>query len=421
MSVLRMLTSRGWTLVILGAIVTVAAMLFGQNDLLWLGLLLIALPAVAMVMVGRSRMSLAVERRLNPARAPLGERLRGSLTLTKRGSLPLGLLQFEEAIPRQLGRRPRFTVHRFAGEWSRQVNYPLEGLERGRYQVGPLLVRATDPFGLAKMDRRFASTRETMITPRIVPLSSMGSATGQGQSGDSTPQRIGLVGADDVLVREYRAGDDVRRIHWRSTARRDELMVRREEQAWDPSVSVLLDNRSSAHAGMGQDSSFEWAVSAAASVAMHMISSGYRLSILDTEGPLVDADTLTPDELRESVALTLTDVTMTSHNTSLATMVRAATGHQTGEVLIAITGRLSRDDVHALVAMRSHRAQGLAMVLDVDTFTARRFRGDESLAGEHEAAIDLLRRHAWRVVEVTGTTTIDEAWRSLDRVGVTTR
>lgn len=413
-----MLTSRGWTLVILGAIVTTAAFTFGQRDLLWLGLLLVALPIVAMVMVGRSRMSLSVDRRLDPARAALGDHMRATLSLTKRGGLPLGLLQFEEAVPRQLGRRPRFTVHRFAGEWVRKVNYPLEGLERGRYQVGPLLVRATDPFGLAKMDRRFASTREAVVTPRIVPLSSMGSATGHGQSGDSTPQKIGLVGADDVLVREYRAGDDVRRIHWRSTARRDELMVRREEQAWDPSVSVLLDNRANAHMGVGRDSSFEWAVSAAASVAMHLISSGFRLTMLDTEGLLVEPDTLSPDEQRESVALTLTDETLSGTNSSLAAMARAATGHQTGEVLVAITGRLTVEDVKALVTMRSHRAQGLAMVLDVDTFTARRFRGDEAQASEHAEAIRLLRRHAWRVTEVTGLTSVDEAWRSLDRVAV---
>ncbi|MGJ6981044.1 DUF58 domain-containing protein [Aestuariimicrobium soli] len=413
-----MLTSRGWTLVILGAIVTAAALIFGQNDLLWLGLLLLALPIVAMVMVGRSRMSLSVERRLDPARAPLGDHLRATLTLTKRGNLPLGLLQFEEAVPRELGRRPRFTVHRFAGEWVRRVNYPLEGLERGRFQVGPLLVRATDPFGLAKMDRRFASTKEAVITPRIVPLSSLGSATGHGQSGDSTPQKIGLVGADDVLVREYRAGDDVRRIHWRSTARRDELMVRREEQAWDPSVSVLLDNRAVAHAGLGQDSSFEWAVSAAASVAMHLISSGFRLTMLDTEGLLVEPDTLTPDELRESVALTLTDESVTEEHDSLQAMAQAAAGRQTGEVLVAITGRLTLSDVKALVTMRSHRAQGLAMVLDADTFTARRFRGDEAQAQEHAEAISLLRRHAWRVVEVDGRTGVDEAWRSLDRVAV---
>lgn len=413
-----MLTSRGWTLVILGAIVTAAALVFGQTDLLWLGLLLLALPIFAMVIVGRSRMSLSVERRLDPARAALGDHLRATLTLTKRGNLPLGLLQFEEAVPRELGRRPRFTVHRFAGEWVRRVNYPLEGLERGRFQVGPLLVRATDPFGLAKMDRRFATSREAVVTPRIVPLSSLRAATGHGQSGDSTPQKIGLVGADDVLVREYRAGDDVRRIHWRSTARRDELMVRREEQAWDPSVSVLLDNRAGAHAGIGRDSSFEWAVSAAASVAMHLIASGFRLTMLDTEGLLVEPDTLTPDELRESVALTLTDETVTQANTSLAAMVQAAMGRQTGEVLVAITGRLTLDDVQALVTMRSHRAQGLAMVLDADTFTARRFRGDENQAKEHSEAIALLRRHAWRVVEVNGMTAVDEAWRSLDRAGV---
>ena len=109
------------------------------------------------------------------------------------------------------------------------------GRVRGRFHTGPLMVRTTDPFGLVQLDRQFVATSEVMITPRG------GAAAARcgrpaARAAPARPARTGSAwsGQDDVLVREYRQGDDVRRIHWRSTARWGDLMVRREEQAWDP-------------------------------------------------------------------------------------------------------------------------------------------------------------------------------------------
>ncbi|WP_235997003.1 DUF58 domain-containing protein [Aestuariimicrobium ganziense] len=412
----QLLTARGWTFLVAGVVGTIAAMSFGQRDLVWLFALLVLLPVAAVVVVGRSRMQLACERRLEPGRTAIGERLIAHLDLTKRDQWPLGLLRFEETVPRELGRRPRFTVHQFTGEWTRRVSYPLVGLARGRYTVGPLLVRAQDPFGLAHIDRRFRSVREVMITPRVVPLSSMSTAPGSGQSGESTPQKIGLVGQDDVLVREYRAGDDVRRIHWRSTARRDEIMVRREEQAWDPAATLFLDNRPASHAGQGRENSFEWAVSALASIGMHMIRSGFRTTVVDCEGQLLEASSQDPAAAREALLVAMTDEDF-SQTTDLKVATEACGQYKAGDMMVAVMGRLTQADVQALVTMRARRSQGLALVLDVDTFTARRFRGTPEQADEHQASIDLLRRHAWRVVDVKHSMGVDEAWRSLDRMG----
>src|SRR3712207_9395429 len=94
-----------------------------------------------------------------------------------------------------------------------------------------------------------------MVTPRVVPLPAIRTIGGGGNTGEARPHRIGVVGQDDVLVREYRQGDDVRRIHWRSTARLGDLMVRREEQSWAPSASIVLDSRAAAHGGRGIDHS----------------------------------------------------------------------------------------------------------------------------------------------------------------------
>ncbi len=93
------------------------------------------------------------------------------------------------------------------------------------------------------------------------------------------------VGDDDVIPRAYRNGDELRRVHWRSTARYGELMVRREEQRWQDRAVLLLDSRRSAHTGSGPSSSFEFAVSAAASVGVHLARQGLDGHLLTDSWP----------------------------------------------------------------------------------------------------------------------------------------
>lgn len=413
----NLLTGRGWALLVFGIAGIIAGISIGQREVLWVAVALVLLPIVGLVGVTRSGLRLKAERRVTPPRGILGETLAGALTVTNRGSFPLAVLRFEESLPRELGRRPRFTMHTVSGKWRRTVHYPLVGSARGRYTVGPLLVRASDPFGLARLDRRFSSTTQVLVTPRIVPLDVMASAPGSGQTGDSTPRRIGLVGQDDVLIREYRDGDDVRRIHWRSTARRDEIMVRREEQSWDPSLTLLLDSRIQAHAGTGPESSFEWAVSAVASIARHMQRADYTVRIVDAAGMLIDTGGMDPASAEDGVLLALTDAALTPGDPDLRLATETITFGKSGEMMIAVLGRLTRADVAAMQTMRQSRSQGLAIVLDVDSFTARRFRATPEQIEEHQECLAALAAGTWRVVPVRHPMDVDEAWHQLDQIG----
>ncbi|MGO4956430.1 DUF58 domain-containing protein [Luteococcus sp. Sow4_B9] len=411
----RVLTNRGRAFLLVGLVGLLACMAFGQRDLARVCILLLLLPVAAIGVVGRSRLHLVSERTIDPPRVTLGERMDAQLNLRKAGALPVGLLRFEDTVPRELGRRPRFTIHTFAGDWKRQLTYPLMGLARGRYRVGPLLVRAVDPFGLAEIDRQFRATNEVLVTPEVVPLGQLGSAAGNNASGESTPQKIGLVGQDDVLVREYRDGDDVRRIHWRSTARKGEIMVRREEQAWDPSVTMLLDSRASSHAGSGRTASFEWAVSATTSIAHHLLSNGFRMTIVDAEGRVPTASAEDPYAAREAVLLAMTDedvCDVTGLETALETNLQ-----RQGEMLIAVLGRLSPEDVTALATARSGRTVGMAIVLDVDSFTIRGLRADPEVMAQHEECVKQLADAQWRVVQVKRGSSVAEAWAELERRG----
>jgi len=342
--------------------------------------------------------------------------MRGRIILGQDGRLPAAILLLEDTVPRELGTRPRFLVDKADLSWRREIDYPLLGAVRGRFATGPLLVRTTDPFGLVRLDRRFVATTEVMVTPQVVPLPSARGAGGAGSAGEARPHRIGAVGQDDVLVREYRQGDDVRRVHWRSTARLGDLMVRREEQAWDPSAAIIVDSRSSAHAGKGMENSMEWAVSAAASIALHYLDQSFSVEIYEADGSLHISGQLGQHSSasRDLVIDRLTEL-RARNTTTMHYAIELAGVDQPSQLVIAVMGRMGPDDAHALVRVRRNRAAGVVLALDVDTFGAD--NATELRHRSHTLALQILRDNQWRVVEVRRGIGVAEAWASVEQMG----
>src|SRR5215210_6840830 len=411
----RLLTPRGRFFILGGSAVVVGSMVAGQRDVMRIGLLLLVLPVIAAVLVARARLRMSCERSVEPAQVPLGSPMRGKISLGQDGRLPAGILLLEDTVPRELGSRPRFLVDKADLSWRRIVEYPLLGRVRGRFSTGPLRVRTTDPFGLVQLDRQFAATTQVMVTPRVVPLSALRTTGGAGSTGEARPHRIGVVGTDDALVREYRQGDDVRRIHWRSTARWGDLMVRREEQAWDPSASIVLDSREPAHAGRGIHSSLEWAVSAAASIGIHFLDDGFGIEIYEADGPLHISGTMGQHSSAsaELVISRLTELKARS-TTSLRYAVESAAIDRPGQLVIAILGRMTAAEANTLLRLRRNRAQGLAVLLDVDTFGDQ--PGTDQQQAQHELAALILRENQWWVIEVRQGMGVAEAWTALEQL-----
>lgn len=412
----QLLTPRGRGFVVTGLVIVLISIVAGQRDVMRLGLLLLVLPLIAAFLVARARLRMSCERSVEPAQVPLGSPMRGKITLGQDGRLPAGILLLEDHVPRELGPLPRFLVDKADLSWRREVQYPLLGRVRGRFSTGPLSVRTTDPFGLVSLDRQFVATSDVMVTPQVVPLPVMRTAGGAGSTGEARPHRIGVVGQDDALVREYHQGDDVRRIHWRSTARWGDLMVRREEQSWDPSASIMLDTRASAHAGRGMNNSMEWAISAAASIATHFLDDGFGIEIYEAEGPLHISGSLGQHSSASSqlVISRLTDVkprvTSTMHYA-----VEAATVDRPGQLVIAIMGRIDAADAQSLLRVRRNRAQGLALLLDVETFADE--PDNERHRAQTELAVQILRDNQWRVIIVPRGMSVADAWAGLEQLG----
>ncbi len=163
---------------------------------------------------------------------------------------------------------------------------------------------------------------------------------------DTSLLRTGHGSADDVLIREYQHGDDVRRVHWRSTARTGALMVRREERSWDPSATVLIDNRASAYSRHTPDDRLEWVVSAAASIAIHLLADGFDVNIVEADGTVLSPHRAMSG--RESLVLEQLADLKTSTVPTLGEAFAASARGAEGQLLIAILGRVDEGDAACL-------------------------------------------------------------------------
>lgn len=353
-------TTRGTSFLAAGAAATLAGLFLGERDLISVGILLLVLPLFSALAAGRARYRLSCVRSVAPARVAAGQTTQVRLHLENVSRLPTGLLLAEDTVPYALGTRPRYVLNGIERGGSRELSYPLRSDVRGKFEIGPLEIRIADSFGLVEVGRSFSSCTPLVVTPKVVALPRAvvtGSWVGDGEGRART---AAAAGEDDVVPRAYRDGDELRRVHWRSTARYGELMVRREEQQWRNRVLLLLDTRRGAHTGSGPASSFEFAVSAAASIGMHLAHEGL-------DGQLItDTGVITAPGVFEDVLLNSLAVVKPSRGRDLSPGLATLRG--SSGLLVAVTGRLSPGAARQLAASRRDARPAIALLLDVSTW-----------------------------------------------------
>ncbi|GAA0942400.1 DUF58 domain-containing protein [Nonomuraea longicatena] len=396
------LTSRGRSFVAAGVAALLMALFLGEQDLLRIGVLVTALPLLAALVVARTRYRLSCARRLDPVRGEVGGEATVTLRLENVTRLPTGLLLIEDTVPYALGVRPRFVLDRVEARGVREIAYRVRSDLRGRFTIGPLSVRITDPFGLVELTRAFSISDTLTVTPQVHALPHIrlsGEWTG---GGDSRTRSVAAAGDDDVAPREYRQGDDLRRVHWRSTARRGELMVRREEQQWQSRGALLLDTRRSAHRGEGPRSSFEVAVSAAASIGTHLAHEGLGLRLVTDQGREHLADSGLGGSLLDTLA-----VIKNSPARSLEIGVSALRQGTGDGLLVAVLGAIDPEEARDLARLRHSGITGVAVLLDVQTWDGAEPGTDE----RHRAVQTLLADYGWRVVRLPAGLPVSSVWQ----------
>jgi uncharacterized protein (DUF58 family) len=418
LSAIRGLTTRGRSFLAAGVATFLAALVMGQHDLLRIAVLLMALPLVSAWVVARTRYRLSSERRLGGGRVAAGRESTVTLRLENISRLPTGLLLIEDRVPYVLGSRPRFVLDRVEPRGRREVAYTVRSDVRGRYELGPLSIRLTDPFGMCELQRAFTARDTLVVTPQVNPLPTVQLAGEWAGSGESRARAIATAGDDDAGTREYRQGDDLRRVHWRSTARLGQLMVRREEQPWQSRCTVLLDTRTRAHRGEGPASSFEWAVSAAASIGVHLVRHGYHVRLLTDTGGNVASAAHDPSGIGSDFEGALLDALAVIEPSGNQTFQDAAAALRRGGgdgLLVAVLGTVTPDQANQLARLRQGSAGAVAVLLDATSWTASSPSARAAAEAEFEGSARLMLASGWRVVRAAAGDSLAELWPDASR------
>lgn len=400
------LTSRGRAFVILGVALVIAGLTLGYGDITRVGVFLFALPLLAWLISASHPTQLKLSRKISPTQLkPDGTAtVRAVFRNTSKRSSRLGTAQ--DRVDPGFGDRPRYTLTSIPARGNATIEYELRSHARGRHIIGPAIISHPDPFGMCTSLTVLPANDEVVVLPKTFPLprrrlpfASGGSSTG----GDA----IALRGEQDVSIRTYVEGDELRRIHWPATAHRGELMVRHEDQPEHRRALLWYDARLSAHHDIGRHSSFEWTISAVASIALLLEELHYQLQGLG-EHIAVQRRTPTPlsaDEMLHDLALA-SRCTDAEH----ADLVSVAThAFARGSVLIGLFTDRPDPDLPGLLATGGHGRTSLAIVVDTEAY---RTDSAEHGAGA-QRVVATLRAAGWRAAIAGPGTGIPAAWQAV--------
>ncbi|CAN5854521.1 DUF58 domain-containing protein [soil metagenome] len=339
-----MLTRTGWLVAAGAAALVVAGRLLGVDELFLLGTAAGALLVVAAAMVNLTRLELAVHRDLHPGRVPAGTPSRVELQVRNRARRRTPVLRLHDPVSRTPG-ADLLTAPLDPGERTGAA-YRLPTDRRGIVRIGPLRVLVTDPFGLAVVTTTAAGVTDLTVYPRTDDIAPVPHTASQDpHAGSEHPNSLTRSGEDFYALRDYVVGDDLRRVHWPSTARHGELMVRQDELPWQARVTILLDVRRAAHTA----ASLELAVSAAASVATASWRRGELVRLVTTDG--TDSGFAAGHLHAEGVMEHLATV-QASPLPSLQGVLNLLGTTPTGGALVAVTANAPRRDLEAMGRLR---------------------------------------------------------------------
>ena len=388
-----MLTKRGWTLAASTLAFFLAGVVFDIVELTIIGVVALVLCAGAAAFVALLPVAVRTERTLHPPRVHAGTSSRVDLEVRNTGSRRTPVLHVRDPFDRGW-RWARFLVPPLAGGTATRAAYRLPTEERGIFDIGPLEVSLSDPFGLATSTFTSVGVTQLTVYPRIDPIPPMPTAQGHDpHSGAQHPRALLGAGEDFYALRPYEIGDDLRRVHWASTARLDDLMIRQDEMPWQTRSTILLDSRAMVH----NVASLEIAVSAAASIhaASHRTASLVRL--LSSDG--TDSGYGSGHTHAEAILEHLATVEATRENRFAgvaASLRRAGNG---GSLAIVTTDRAVAADLEAMARLRTRYGTIVLVVIERSAYDA---------SGPHQHQPPLPAASA--VVRVTGATPFAAAW-----------
>jgi uncharacterized protein (DUF58 family) len=345
----------GWLVAAGGIASIVAGRLLALAELSVLGAIAITLVVVALVAVRRPLPELVVERAVIPRRVHRGAESRVELRVTNQGRRRTPLLALHDPVEGTIG--ARVSLAPVAPGTTHSASYRLPTDRRGLLDIGPLEARRTDAFGLAWRRSEVTGPTHLTVLPSVEVLHRLPESAGVDDPLAGVSRSVlGSPGSGEFAsLREYVSGDDLRRVHWPSSARAGDLLVREEDPPWQGHLTVLLDARAS-HVSPER---FEYAVTGAASI-VHAVSRAVdriRLIVSDgTDTGLVDA--------RAARATLLEHLALVDLHDGGTLPQPPLDGRRRTGTLIVITGRADDDDLARIRAVRSRFATVLVIAVE---------------------------------------------------------
>ena len=426
----RFLTPRGWGFILAAALILLLAQILGRRDLLHLGFLAAALPLVSLLGLRLLKPRFTVRRVFSPPTMATGSTTTVHLTLSSFGTLP-GAVAMVEDLPARFGEAPRFSfpARHLTRSGESLYRYRLRCSLRGAYEVGPVSAEFTDTFGLGTLRHRLGPVSGLLVTPSPLDLPHAAQPGTWSAEGSEPTRTLANPSNDDVMTREYRHGDSLRRVHWAASARHNELMVRQEEAAATPAATLVMDQRQGSFEagtpaplgaeagsegnGLLSSPAFEWAVTAVVSISAHLLESRYALRFLDQHSlpavrrcpsaPLPDEEEYqgpgSLQDIADGLATLQLDTEAGSRAFDDAALDRLAAGRRRGP-LIAVLGSLSTEEA---VSLGTAAAEGLVAYAIMVT----------ERPGSVQEQLDVLRSAGWYAAAASPETDLAALWASL--------
>ncbi len=331
---------RPWQAIVLIILLALFAISSGWRPLYWLTYALLVLFVLSWFWARYSLRKLVFRRTAASARVQVGEVFDERLMLDNLSVMPKLWVQIADGstLP---GHRAGYVATiggRKRVSWRARTVCKL----RGRYQLGPVSASSGDPYGLFQRSASLTAAREILVLPRVLPISSFAFFSG-GLPGRGRSSRRALhTTPNATTIREYVTGDALNRIHWRSSVHYNKLMVK--EFDLDPAVDawIFLDLHEAVQAGEGEQSTEEYGVTIAATIAAYLLHQDLSL------GMFVNA------QRREFLSLDRGDRQM-ERVLELLAVVRAGPGPELREALAIDALHFGRNSIAIVITPSTSR------------------------------------------------------------------
>jgi len=395
-------TIRGIVFGVAAVVFLLCGWYYSRIELYALGVAAAAALGSALLYVHAGRLQLSAKRRVTPAQVHFGAASTVELALVNRSRRTVQCLAADAFIDPA---RSRAVIGPLRGDTvlldvppigrgeTARASYRPSTDKRGRFRVGPLTLRREDPFGLVVQARRLLDDSELIVFPEIHTISPMAAVPAQDLESKLVRSAAGLDGDEFFALRPYQMGDDLRRAHWPTTARTDELMIRQLEPPREQRATVLLDVAAKTNTMLSLD--FTTSVAASILTASHRAGTFTRLLTSDGRDSGFDRTSAHWESTLRNLA-GATPIT----DTNLALTIRRLGRGTPGSVAVVATS-VTHTELQALSWLGARLGHVTLVIVDRAAFAGTAVRSVAVPAAPHV-----------RVARITDAESFPAAWAS---------